>query len=87
MRVAIRWSVAIIGTVASFALVTWISTLAGLDEGWALGLAALAAALVLAALQTWATTHRHSTGHPDAERVARPSHHVRRSCAAARPPK
>src|SRR5918992_2791815 len=56
MRVAIRWLIAIAGTVATFGLATWVSALAGTTEGWALGIGALAAALMLAVLQTWATT-------------------------------
>ncbi|HEU5159166.1 MAG TPA: tetratricopeptide repeat protein [Streptosporangiaceae bacterium] len=57
MRVALRWSITIIGTIAAFGLVTWLTALAGANEGWALGLGALAAALALAGLQTWATAH------------------------------
>jgi tetratricopeptide (TPR) repeat protein len=66
MRGALRWSIAIIGTVGAFSLATWLSALAGTDEGWALGLGALAAALMLAGLQTWATTHRSPQGRAEA---------------------
>lgn len=71
MRAAIRWSIAIIGTLAAFGLVTWLSALAGADESWALGLGALAAALVLAGLQTWATSRHRSR---DNQRPAAETH-------------
>jgi hypothetical protein len=57
MRAAIRWAIAITLTIAAFGLATWLSVVVGADEGWALAIGALVAALALAVAQAWATSH------------------------------
>lgn len=58
MRVVLRWSIMIIGSIVAFGLAARLSGLAGASEGWALGIGAIAAGLVLDILQTWANRHR-----------------------------
>jgi hypothetical protein len=75
MRLIVRWGVAIAVSLAMFALSWWAcQSLAGLDEGGALGVAGAVLAAVLAVAVWWAT--REPQGGPGEGR-ARVSQRVR----------
>jgi len=60
MRLVVRWGVAIAVSLAAFAVSWWVcETVAGLDEGTAIGVAGATLAVVLA-VAAWLATREHS---------------------------
>ena len=65
MRLVVRWGVAIAVSLAAFAVSWWIcETVAGLDEGTAIGVAGATLAVALA-VAAWLATREHPRGTSD----------------------